>query len=513
MPDRLTAAETQPQKSRAVNVNTRATWVSLAMACLGVWPSGSHAETASITSSVVRFLVYSDPPDLAMPWQTEGAAPYGGSGVIIDGNRILTNAHVVEHAVGIEVKRADASEPFPARVSFISHDADLALVEVGDDRFFEGARPVPLGEMPKLQQAVQVWGFPEGGRTLSITSGIVSRIEVDSYTQSGRLLLSTQIDAAINSGNSGGPVVSKGAIVGIAMQTLEEAENVGYMIPAPVVRHFLEDVEDGRYDGFPDFGIRVQSMVSEAQRRAAGMSPEQTGALVIRVDYGGPAHGVLKPRDVLLAVQGHPIANDLTVAWPGVGRVHYASVYQNLQIGEPVKVAILRGGKRLTGTIRLKPHTPLVPGRRTTERPRYLVFGGLVFQPLSDDYLDYFQDPPPNLLSVSWNQTVTKDRREVILMQRVLPDPVNRGYQSWEDEVVSLVNGVAPRDMAHLAQIIDTAQGRWLRVLMEDGHLITLDRERALDAQKQILADYGIANDRYLGPDSNQSRGRRKRRR
>jgi S1-C subfamily serine protease len=496
-----------------MTANTSALVVALTLILWGARPPTGYAQRPSTTSSVVQFFVHSDPPDMTMPWQTEGASLYGGSGVIIDGNRILTNAHVVEYAVGIEVKRADGSERFPAQVTFISHDADLALVEVQGSRFFHGTRPIPLGQMPKLEQAVQVWGFPEGGRTLSITSGIVSRIEVDSYSQSGRRLLSTQIDAAINAGNSGGPVISGGAIVGIAMQTLEEAENVGYMVPAPVVRHFLEDVEDGHYDGFPRLGARLQNMESEPQRAAAGMRSGQTGALVIRVDYGGPAYGKLRPRDVLLAIDGHPIANDLTVASPAIGRVHYSMIYQSRQIGERVTVSILRDGQRLTQTIQLRAHTPLVPGRRTTELPRYLVFAGLVFQPLSADYFDYFRRPPPNLVSVPWNHGVTKERREVIVLQRVLPDSVNRGYQTWEDEVVRLVNGVVPRDMTHLAQILDRAEGRWLRVLMEDGHLITLDRAAARAAAERVLESYGIAEDRYLGSDSRPPRKRRRRRR
>ena len=152
-------------------------------------------------------------------------------------------------------------------------------------------------------------------------SGDEYRVELDTYTQSGRSLLSVQIDAAINEGNSGGPVVSDGAVVGIAMQGMDDADNVGYMIPTPVIRHFLEDVADGRYDGFPRLGIDVQDMESDAQRRAARMGPAQTGALITRVDYRGPSYGLLRPRDVLLAIDGRAIANDLTVLWPGIGRV------------------------------------------------------------------------------------------------------------------------------------------------------------------------------------------------
>jgi S1-C subfamily serine protease len=497
-----------------MNANMRVLVAALAVAV--VWGSSvtGHAQDASIASSVVQLSVYSDPPDLEVPWQTEGTELFYGSGVVIEGRRILTNAHVVESAVGIEVKRADASERFAGKVVFMSHDADLALVEVEDPRFFEGAPAVPIGDMPTLQQDVVVYGFPIGGLTLSITSGIVSRAELDTYTQSGRKLLSVQIDAAVNVGNSGGPVVSAGKVVGIAMQGMDDADNVGYMIPSPVIRHFLEDVSDGRYDGFPRLGIDVQDMESDAQRRAARMAPSATGALVSRVDYGGPSYGVLRPRDVLLAIDGRKIANDLTVAWPGVGRVDYELACQSKQIGDTVSATILRGGQKMKKTIKLTPHTPLVPGRRTSDWPRYFQFAGLLFQPLSKDLIEETKDVYPDSLSYAVvNNLVTKERREVILLSQVLPHPINRGYQDWGGETVRLVNGVIPRDLSHLATLIDQAQGKWLRIVTGDGWVLTLDRDAARRANGQILAYYGISEDRYLGPEPGPARSRRKRRR
>jgi S1-C subfamily serine protease len=497
-----------------MNANMRALVAALAVAV--VWGSSvtGHAQDASIASSVVQFSVYSDPPDLEVPWQTEGTELFYGSGVVIEGRRILTNAHVVESAVGIEVKRADGSKRFAGKVIFMSHDADLALVEVEDPRFFEGAPGVPIGDMPTLQQDVVVYGFPIGGLTLSITSGIVSRAELDTYTQSGRKLLSVQIDAAVNEGNSGGPVVSAGKVVGIAMQGMDDADNVGYMIPSPVIRHFLEDVSDGRYDGFPRLGIDVQDMESDAQRRAARMAPSATGALVSRVDYGGPSYGVLRPRDVLLAIDGRKIANDLTVAWPGVGRVDYELACQSKQIGDTVSATILRDGQKMKKTIKLTPHTPLVPGRRTSDWPRYFQFAGLLFQPLSEDLIEETKDVYPDSLSYAVvNNLVTKERREVILLSQVLPHPINRGYQDWGGETVRLVNGVIPRDLSHLATLIDQAQGKWLRIVTGDGWVLTLDRDAARRANGQILAYYGISEDRYLGPEPGPARSPRKRRR
>jgi S1-C subfamily serine protease len=470
----------------------------------------SYAQGRSLASSVVKLDVVSDCPDLLTPWQTEGVDISVGSGVIIEGNRILTNAHVVECAVAIEVKRADGSARFPGEVLFISHDADLALVEVPDARFFEGARPVPLGKMPRLQQEVVVYGFPVGGNTLSITSGIVSRVEVDTYTHSYRDFLSVQIDAAINAGNSGGPVLAGGSLVGIAMQGMAGADNVGYMIPSPVIAHFLKDVRDGRYDGYPRLGIAFQDMESEAQRRGAQMSASQSGALVLRVDYGGPSHGVLRPRDVLLSIDGRPIANDLSVAWEGIGRVGFELAYQSKQIGETIELLILRRGKRLRKKIELTPHSRLVPGRRATEWPRYVHFGGLVFQALTEQLIDDADAGYSDAVTFAEVENlVTPARREIILLGQVLPHRVNRGYQEWGGETIKLVNGVVPRDLRHLAQIIDLAKGPWFRVVTSDGYLITLELEAARRANAEIRLDYGIPDDRYLGSSDDETRRRR----
>ncbi len=492
------------------------TLLVLSASCAPISPAAAQASPStsqSLVSSVVELQVLSDAPDLVSPWQTEGVEIGGGSGAIIQGGRILTNAHVVENAVAIEAKRADGSERFAAEVLFISHDADLALLEVADPRFFEGTTPIPIGSMPQLLQDVTVYGFPIGGATLSITSGIVSRIELSMYSQSSRELLSVQIDAAINPGNSGGPVIHEGELVGVAMEMIDRAQSVGYMVPAPVVQHFLDDVADDRYDGFPMLGAQLQDMESEPQRLAAGMKPTETGALVNSVDFGGPAYGVLQERDVLLSIDERTIANDLSVAWPGIGRIGYALVFQEKQIGESVSVTFLRQGKRYRATIPLKSHTLLVPGRRPTERPRYFVFGGLVLQTLTEELMSAGEGVYADAeMFASLQNTKTRDRREIILLQQVLPHPVNRGYQDWGGETIRRVNGVEPRDLAHLVELIDGTKGRWLRMVTGDGFLITLDVAASRAAANEILDDYGVPQDRYLGPGQSPEPRRRRRR-
>jgi len=198
----------------------------------------------SMLRSVVKVMSTSDAPDYEQPWQTEGPDAAVGSGAIVmtpRGARVLTNAHVVQNQVFIEVRRYGKSRKFEAVVEGVGHVCDLALLKVKDSGFAKSSPVFPIGDLPVLGDRVSALGFPIGGERLSITEGVVSRIEIYPYEHSQRHLLAVQIDAAINSGNSGGPVVKDGEIVGIAFEALDEAENVGYMIGAPVVKHFLRE--------------------------------------------------------------------------------------------------------------------------------------------------------------------------------------------------------------------------------------------------------------------------------
>ena len=142
--------------------------------------------------AVVKLLVTFLEPDWVNPWQTKTAQRSTGSGAVIrrdadGGGLILTAAHVVANSTYIQVQLANSPEKVPARVVSVLHEVDLALVAV--DEGLDGVDPVPLPEgkavrLPKLREKVYVRGFPVGGNDLSITEGVVSRVEVQSYSHS-----------------------------------------------------------------------------------------------------------------------------------------------------------------------------------------------------------------------------------------------------------------------------------------------------------------------------------------
>ena len=197
--------------------------------------------------------------------------------MLIDSNRILTNAHVIANASYVQAQRHNDPQRFQARVLFVSHEADLALITVDDEEFYTDLKPLTIGDLPNLRDEVSVFGYPVGGQSLSVTQGVLSRVEHQVYAHASSYLLAGQLDAAINPGNSGGPVIVNQQIVGIVMQsnTGGRAENLGYFIPPSVIRHVLEDSEDGAWDGFPDLGFRTQTLESPSARR---MGPERRSA-------------------------------------------------------------------------------------------------------------------------------------------------------------------------------------------------------------------------------------------
>eukprot|EP00899_Mesostigma_viride_P003081 jgi/Mesvir1/12774/Mv22830-RA.2 len=217
--------------------------------------------------SVVKVFTVSVGQNYFLPWQSHGQRELTGSGFVIDGKRIITNAHVVDDYAFVLVRKHGHPTKYKAKVEAVSHECDLAILRVDEDSdFWTGLVPLELaseGELPLLHENVSVVGYPSGGDSISVTGGVVSRMELIQYTFGGTNLLAIQIDAAINPGNSGGPVFLENKVVGVAFQCLPDADNIGYIIPVPVVRRFLADVAiNGEPKGFCAMGIRCQSLES-----------------------------------------------------------------------------------------------------------------------------------------------------------------------------------------------------------------------------------------------------------
>src|SRR5580658_332553 len=267
--------------------------------------SPSSEPTAAIShdaeSAVVKVFATLRHPDLSKPWTKQAPAEVTGSGVVIEGQRILTNAHVVSYASQVQVQGNQAGDKVFATVVAIAPGIDLAVLKVDDKSFFDSRPPLPRASvLPQIKDPVLAYGFPTGGTSLSITRGIVSRIEFVSYgyPTSG---LRIQIDAAINPGNSGGPAIADDKMIGLAFSHLQNAENIGYIIPNEEVELFLKGVAEKSYDGKPGMYDELQTLEDPALRGFLKLDPSVRGMIVHRPDEDSASYP-LKQWDVITRI-------------------------------------------------------------------------------------------------------------------------------------------------------------------------------------------------------------------
>ena len=460
-----------------------------------------------VQNSIVRITATHNHPDYKSPWQRQGIHTVTGSGAIIVGKRILTNAHIVADETLLEVQREGSGNSYLAEVEYVCHTCDLALLTVDDPMFFEGATRLEIDGLPKLQSRVHVYGFPTGGETISISEGIVSRIEVDFYAHSADRYLLAQVDAAINPGNSGGPVLANGKIVGIAMQALDDAENIGYMVPTPIIEHFLLDIKDGHFDGFPELDIYVQLLENKALRKSLNLPKASGGILVTGVATKSTLKDLIKPGDVLLEIDGHVIGRDGKIKLNDILRVDSSHLEYIKQIGEQLSVRVFRDGSNLTIKFPLVARHKQIKQRVYDQPPSYFVFAGLAFQPLNISYLKANQEAQYGLVSYLPEYTlqgykkliperISSKRDQVILISRVMPDALNHGYKDMENSVVYSINGTPVNDMRHLIRLIETIQGPELKIVTDYGNMIVINLPLAKARARHILDKYQIHIDR-----------------
>ncbi|OGV62163.1 MAG: hypothetical protein A2498_14100 [Lentisphaerae bacterium RIFOXYC12_FULL_60_16] len=462
-----------------------------------------QAQITHIRQSVVKVYVTIQRPDYRMPWQ--GGRPGGGTGTgfLIAGRRILTNAHIISDASQIQVQKDGDSRLWPARVAAVAHDCDLALLTVDDPVFFESMSHLPIAEsMPTLNDEVTVYGYPLGGDRLSITRGVVSRLDYGVYVHSGvDQHLVMQVDAAINPGNSGGPVIFRKQVVGVAFQGLEMAENIGYVIPVPVVRRFLEDMQDDQYHGYPELGALCFSRRNEALMKALQLPATDNGPVVMYVDPYGNAYGRLNARDVLLTIDDHPIQDDGTVLMNG-NSVDFHEIIELKQHGTTVRFEVWRDMQRITVEVPLSvPDDPFIFRTRYDQTPECVMMAGLVFTVLTRNHFTLLGRDWSDRYAAQWlyfsqyakMDNLYKQFDEFVVLSNILPHPVNTHCHGFRHGIVTGANGHPVRNLADLRQALESPTNGFHIIQfagLQDWMVLPADEVRK--AETEIASSYEL---------------------
>lgn len=458
----------------------------------------ANAQQEDITKqAIVKIYNVAKKPNYLSPWSSAMKSS-SGSGSIIEGGYILTNAHVVANQAFLEVQRYGERKRYIAKVFAVSHQADLALLKVENETFFKGVTPLSFGPLPEMEQKIVVYGYPMGGATLSATIGVVSRVEHHSYAHSGETFLAVQVDAAVNPGNSGGPALSDGKIVGVVMQVISKSQNIGYLVPVSIVQHFIEDMKDGKYDGFAELGIGTQKLENPAMRRYYGLDDSVSGKLIDKIVYNSSMKSVLKLGDILTAIDGHNIENDGTVAFRKHEYTDYNYYVDAHQMGDRINFDIIRDRKpmKVSGTLKnVADGMFLVKTTRYDVMPTYYIYGGYVFSPLTRNLIRATNRNRLRMscLASKWQEA---EKDEVVVLLKVLASDISRGDNNFGMWAIDTINGKPFKNFKEFYETMQNMKDKFIVLADKDGVKVIIDKEEALRRQDELLKKYNIEYDR-----------------
>ncbi len=452
---------------------------------------------SEIKKAIIKIYTTAKVPSYKKPWINK-INRSSGSGAVIRDNLILTNAHVVANQTYIEVQRYDVAKRYIAKVIMVSHELDLALITTEDKSFFKGIKALDIGELPNSEDNIFVYGYPMGGKTLSVTSGVVSRIEHQNYVHSGLKFLATQVDAAINPGNSGGPAIIDRKIVGVVMQGITYSQNIGYLVSTPMIKHFLKDIEDNKIDGVPQMHIFVSKLNNPAAKRYYDLDINQTGIVVTRVMPLGNCANKLKKGDVILNVDGKNIENDGTVSFRE-GEYTSAKYLTDLhQFGETIELKIWRDHSEHNITVTLDKRNSdvwLVRDYQYDRAPTYFIYGGYLFSPLVENLINTGKSKNCSIYTLLNKFATTKKREQVILLG-VFADRSNRGNQNLYKFLPKKINGEDIIDFKDFYKKMSSKKDGF--IILEDSSKkeVIIDVKEAQERHKRILQIYNVEFDR-----------------
>ena len=466
-------------------------------------PASADTNFDVVANSVVKIFSTTRYPEMFRPWEKSSPSEVTGSGVVIEGKRILSNAHVVLYASRVEIQANQSGDKMSATVEAIAPGIDLAVLKLDDESFFDTHPPLPRAKvLPEIKDTTMVYGYPEGGTSLSITKGIVSRIEftVFNYPVSG---LRIQIDAAINPGNSGGPAVVGDKMVGLAFSRLTSAQSIGYIIPSEEIELFLNDIADGHYDGKPAVLDTFQTLENPALRAYLKLDKSVDGILVHKPGSDDASYP-LKEWDLITKIGDKSVDDQGMVKMGPNLRIYFTYLIQKTVKDGKVPLTIVRKGKEMHVDLPVSSKYPLLLRDLADAYPPYFIFGPMAFTVASKQMGDTLTASSrlsgwlnamgsPLLTSVGKKQAFDGEEL-VVVPSPFFPHKLSKGYSDPSVQVVKAINGTRVKNLAHLVQLLRDCKDEFIVVEFENrfGETMIFPRAEMQAATDDILNDNGI---------------------
>jgi len=436
--------------------------------------------------------------DFKQPYKTPRQYTNYGSGFFInDEGDLITNFHVIDQAKSIWIQIPSLGKRIiDVDVVGVSPERDIALLRVSE----EGAAIIKkeLGEIPNLtfgnsdyirrSDEVLALGYPLGQQSLKSTTGVISGRE-------GNLI---QMSAAVNPGNSGGPLLNvSGEVVGINTAAIVNAQNVGYIIPINDLRVILPDLYRVKLLRKPFLGVLFNN-ATEGLTEFLG-NPEPGGCYVVEVIENSTLKKAGVERgDMIYEINGHKIDvyGDMSVVW-SEDKISIVDYVSRLSVGQDVNLVVYRNGKRKDITVKFsQAELPSIhkvyPGFESID---YEVFGGMVVMSLTLNHVQHFSKVASGLLRFA---EMKNQSGPALVVTHIFPNSqLYRTRTLMVGSTLNEVNGIKVRTLDDFREAVKSVKDNKMSILASDqvsrasdNIFVVLHFDKVLQEEVRLSRDY-----------------------
>jgi len=467
----------------------------------------SRAQQPSPEKSLVRVNATLQSYNFVRPWEKGAPTPRRGLGAVIGGNRVLVTAELIVNSTYIELEHPSTGEKTPARILGRDYEANLALVGPIDEKtdLFDDLVPLKLDLSVKSKDTLEVWQIEDNGDGV-ITTVDVLRASVGEYFIDGSVFLVYQtvgsLQARANSFTL--PVIKNGKLAGMLL-SYNAKEQISQILPAPIIQAFLDDLEDGEHQGFPNLGIAFDQTLDEQLRKFARIEDKDGGIFVSSVQKDSSAGKAgIEVGDVILSINGKSIDSRGNYQHPQFGKLNFSHLVRGAaKVGDTAKISLIRKGEAKEIEVKLERKLPeqyLVDSYMFDRGPRYVIMGGLIFQELTLPYLESWgaewdTRAPFKLVHANAHPEKYEEegREKLVFLSNVLRTPSSLGYEELNSVIVTRVNGKPIKNIRDLSEAFSRPSVEGIHKIEFDSfpQVIYID-DRMSRAINQQLIQYGI---------------------
>ncbi len=441
------------------------------------------------------------------PWEKNKFYKRTSYGTLIKGGYILTTADTITDYTYVELKKPSSEKKYKAKVIYKDYNSNIALLKAEDSTFYEDLSTIELAGPLKKNTTVYVLKIKNSNDIKKI-KGQIEKVFIEESFLSWNEFLTYRISVKFeNRGAWAEPVIYKGKLAGI-LTNYNSDKFTAYAIPSELIRHFINDIQDKNYNGFPNPGLIWEGINNPYLKDYLGMKSNETGIYVSEALKNSTSENILKKGDVITNIDGHDIDDNGYFKHPIYGKILFSYLYSSKFPGESIKLKVIRNKKLINLECKLKvfgSEDYFIPLYSYDKQAKYIIEGGMLFQEVTVKYLKSWGENWENTGNIKllyyynyYAFNSPDDRKRLVVLSYVLPDDINIGYQDFKTKIVTKVNNIRIKSLDDLARAFDNPKEKYIKITFDDGKIAIFEKKALSDANTRISNRFGIKNLRKL---------------